>query len=187
MALSAGEAAENLREIQRTGERSATAYLYANASPQFMLWGLVWMLGYAGTDLLVPKGPLINALWFLLSAAGVTGSVIIGRRQRGAQSEGMRGLRWTASMFALGVFVCAVTAVTRPTNPAAIGALMPLMVAVIYTIFGIWNGMRFLYAGIAVAALTLGGWLYLPQHFLLWMAAIGGGSLILVGLWLRKI
>ena len=52
---------------------------------------------------------------------------------------------------------------------------------------GIWRGLRFRYAGIAVGALTLGGWFWLPEYFLLWMAAVGGGSLILVGLWLRKV
>ncbi len=75
----------------------------------------------------------------------------------------------------------------RPTDLAAIGAFVPLLVALTYTIFGIWRGARFLYAGVAVAAMTLGGWLALREVFMLWMAFVGGGSLILVGLWLKKI
>ena len=64
---------------------------------------------------------------------------------------------------------------------------VPMVVATIYAVFGIWKGLRFLFAGIAVAALTLIGFFFLPQYFLLWMAAVGGGSLMLVGVWLRKV
>lgn len=38
-----------------------------------------------------------------------------------------------------------------------------------------------------MAALTLGGWLWLLEIFVLWMAFVGGGSLILTGFWLRKV
>jgi hypothetical protein len=47
--------------------------------------------------------------------------------------------------------------------------------------------LRFLYAGIALGALTLIGWFWLPHYFLPWMAAVGGGALILTGFWLRKV
>ena len=67
------------------------------------------------------------------------------------------------------------------------GAIAPLVVAMFYALLGVWKGVRFLVAGAALAALTLGGMFWLPQYFLLWMAAVGGGSLVLVGLWLRKV
>jgi hypothetical protein len=193
MALSPGEAAEQLKEIEETGRRSAEAHEYAEASPHFILWGAIWVAGYAGSDVVarVPhEGSLIGWLWLVLAAAGVFGSATLNRRRYQGLAPGIRcslGLRWGMSFLVIYVFLFADMLVMRPSNPVAIGALIPLMVATIYAIFGIWKGLRFLYAGIAVAALTLGGWLYLPEHFLLWMAGIGGGSLILVGLWLRKI
>jgi hypothetical protein len=42
-------------------------------------------------------------------------------------------------------------------------------------------------AGVVVAALTLIGFFGLPQYFLLWMAVVGGGALILGGFWLRSV
>ena len=84
-------------------------------------------------------------------------------------------------------FLLATFLVMRPANPMVSGAFVPLIVATVYAIFGIWKGLRFLFAGIAVAALTLIGFFLLPQWFLIWMAAVGGGSLILVGLWLRTV
>jgi hypothetical protein len=38
-----------------------------------------------------------------------------------------------------------------------------------------------------VAGLTLGGFFYLPQHFLVWEGFVGGGALILAGLWFRRV
>ena len=80
-----------------------------------------------------------------------------------------------------------LTVVMQPGNPLAQGAFVPLLVAMFYCLMGLWRGVRLLITGIVVAALTLIGFFYLPEYFMLWMAAVGGGSLILLGLWLRKV
>ncbi len=70
-------------EIARTEQRSAEAQEYANASPNFLLWGLIWMVGYTGSHLLPNYGFVgaINWLWFGLTIIGVTGGRLIGRHQ----------------------------------------------------------------------------------------------------------
>jgi hypothetical protein len=195
MNLSPGQAAESLKEIERTQRRSAEAQDYAHSSPQFILWGLIWMAGYAGTSLLPNYGFVhgISWLWLGLIVIGISGSSVLGRRRfRNLTPEGIAkakaiGLRWGMTMFVFYAFIVAVFSVMRPHNPAVSGAFIPLLIAAIYCVWGIWQGLRFLYAGIAVGALTLIGWFLLPQYFLPWMAAVGGGSLILVGSWLRKV
>jgi hypothetical protein len=195
MSLSPREAAETLGQIDRTAQRSAEAHEYANASPFFILWGVIWAIGYSGSHVLPAYGlrGAINWLWFALVVIGACANAFIGRRQYKAQHPGGRaegrakGLRWWATIVAFWLFIAATFMVLRPVNPVATGAFIPLLVALAYALFGIWRGLRFLYAGIAVAVLTLGGFFYLREFFLLWMAAVGGGSLILVGLWLKKI
>lgn len=195
MDLSPGQAAESLKEIERTQRRSAEAHDYAHSSPQFILWGLLWMVGYTGSYLLPNYGFVqgINWLWFGLCLIGVISSSILGRRRyRHLAPEVIAkgkaiGLRWGMTMLVFYVFLFAVFMVMRPRNPLVSGAFIPLLIAAIYSVMGIWRGLRFLFAGIALAALTLGGWFYLYPYFLLWMAAVGGGSLVLVGLWLRKV
>jgi hypothetical protein len=195
MPLSPNEAAQTLGEIARTEKRSAEAHEYANASPGFILWGLIWLAGYSGSYLLPNYGFQrgINWLWFALTIAGVVGSHLIGRYQYRHQHPGKKaegravGLRFGMTFFAMFLFVVATFTIMRPVHPAAVGAFIPLLVSLAYAIWGIWRGLRFLYVGIAVAALTLGGFLYLREFFLLWMAFVGGGSLILVGLWLKKV
>ena len=52
---------------------------------------------------------------------------------------------------------------------------------------GLWTrGWRMLPLGLALIALTTLGYFMLPNHFLYWMAGVGGGGLILGGLWLRS-
>jgi hypothetical protein len=41
-------------------------------------------------------------------------------------------------------------------------------------------------AGVVIAALTLGGFFFIPRYFLLWMAAVGGGALMLAGFWMER-
>jgi len=117
--------------------------------------------------------------------------MMIGRSQRRAAGKSARegralGLRYLATFFAIGAFISATFAVMPPAGPEAVGAFIPLIVALAYVLLGIWKGIRFVVAGSIIAALTLGGFFYLHQHFLLWMAVVGGGALALAGLWLRK-
>jgi hypothetical protein len=194
MALSRNEAVEMLGEISRTEQRSAELREYAFSSPHFVLWGVAWVIGYTGSYLLPNYGFVgaINWLWFAITIAGVTGSHVITRRQirdRNPDQQAVgraKALRIGMTWLAVWFFVVATFFVMKPVNPMAAGAWIPLIVALLYAIVGIWKGVRFLYAGIAVAVLTLGGWLYLREFFLLWMAFVGGGALMLAGLWLKK-
>jgi hypothetical protein len=84
-------------------------------------------------------------------------------------------------------FITATCVVMSPVTPRQVGAFIPLVVAASYAVLGLWIGARFIAVGAALAALTLGGFLLLPAHFELWMAAVGGGALLVGGLWLRRV
>jgi len=189
MTLSSDQAAESLKEIDRTGRRSAQAYGYANASPFFVMWGVIWMIGYTGSDL---YRHYANLLWTVLTLAGLAGTIVIGRaRARAGQPHpGINhyaGIRFLTTFLAVGVFIAATFAIFGHATGEQQAAFTPLIVALAYAVVGIWKGPRFLVTGIAVAALTLGGFFLLHQHFMLWMAAVGGSALVLAGLWLRAV
>jgi hypothetical protein len=185
MIVSPEQAADSLKEIAQTERRSAQAFGYARSSPHFIFWGVIWMLGYTGSDLL----PYPNRLWAVLSVVGVAGSITIGRNQRRHDDPTLdraASYRFLAGFAVIFLFVFALFAVMRPANPMVAGAVAPLVAAMFYALLGIWRGLRFLIAGAAVAGLTLAGFFHLHEHFLLWMAGVGGSSLVLVGLWLRR-
>jgi len=181
--LSRDEAAATLKNIRHTQGRSAEAYGYQAAAPFLILWGVIWFLGYGATDLYPHTA---NWAWGTLIVIGFLASAYLGRRGSTRADGARHGLKIMASWLALLAFIAAAFSVLRPTRDEQVGAFIPLLIAFAYSILGIWGGMRFLIAGVAVAVLTLGGFFLLEAHFSLWMAAVGGGTLVATGLWLNK-
>lgn len=195
MTLTPSQASQSLKDIEATERRSAQVFSYAKSSPYFILWGAVWMVGYAGSAVLSKDGPVHFAgpLWTALDVVGIAGSMVIGYRQnRGqpADAEGRRvGLRYFGSIGVVVLFFIAAMSVIGPIAPVRQAAFFPLVIAMFYAIMGLWRGTRFLLAGVAVTLLTLFGFFWLKDFalFCYWMAAVGGGALVLAGLWLRKV
>jgi len=187
MPLSREQAQEALRDAEQTAKRSATSYGYEAASPYLILWGVIWMVAYSATDV---SAFLANWAWPVLGTIGWIASIAISWQRKGADriSGARMSLRWFLVFVAFAVYVVGVGAIMRPTQDAQVGAFIPMIVALTYALVGIFfNATRLTIAGAAIAALTLGGYFYLPSHFMLWMAFVGGGALILAGLWMRKV
>ena len=70
-------------------------------------------------------------------------------------------------------------------DPFVALGVVSLIVALFYFLGGLWIGSRLAVTGLALAVLTLVGYYLFPAYFLLWMAVVGGGALILAGVWLR--
>lgn len=179
MTLSPRDAAIALRDIQQAEARSATLHDYLRAAPHFLIWGILWAVGYSLANF-SPKH--MAAIWSVIVPIGVA-SGFAAMRARGA------GFAWRygAAAAAVLVFFCTTLAVMWPVSDRQIAAFIPLFVALAYVLRGIWSGPRHVVAGILVATLTLAGFFLLEKHFFLWMAAVGGGSLILAGAWLRRV
>lgn len=75
-----------------------------------------------------------------------------------------------------------------PKSTAQGAALFPLVIAFLYVFLGVsTRAARIALLGFVLGALTVGGFFWLPQYFLLWMVGVGGGAVILGGFWLRRI
>jgi hypothetical protein len=178
--LSRNEAETALRDISTAERASATTYGYRRASPYLVLWGVVWAVGYGVTYV----RPQYTIIWPVLVALGMIASFWIGWK---SDPAGKVDCRYVATLLAVFFFVMAVFAVLAPRTNAQISAFFPILVALFYSLIGIWTrGARMVFAGVVVAVLTIVGYFWFPQIFLLWMAAVGGGALILGGLWLRS-
>jgi hypothetical protein len=178
MVLSLQDAAGALRDIEAAQARSAQLHGYARSSPQLLLWGVLWVVGYGLQDLLPAHA---SAIWGAIVPIGlIAGFAAL----RGAGHE--VGWRYGAVAVTLAAFFAAAFFVLWPVSPRQSAALIPLVIATGYVIGGIWRGPRYVTTGIAVAALTLAGFILLKQHFFLWMAGVGGASLILAGIWLKR-
>jgi hypothetical protein len=178
MTLSPQDAAAALRDIHAAETRSATLRDYQRAAPHFIIWGILWTVGYGLSDVFPPHA---NAVWAVIVPIGIVAGLVAMRGSRSAS-----GWRYAAVMVSILAFFAASAFVLAPLTGRQVAAVIPLFVALMYVLRGIWGAPRYTVAGIAVAALTLAGFFLLREHFPLWMAAVGGGALILAGVWLRK-
>jgi hypothetical protein len=179
MMLSPQDAASALRDIETTQMRSATLHGYARSSPHFVLWGVLWAIGYGLNDIFPAYG---GAIWAAVVPIGLIAGL-------GALRQSDHGFGWRYGAVAATFFgfFCAVFAVMSPVSDRQVAAVIPLVLAATYVLAGIWRGPRFVVTGLTVAGLTLTGFFLVKAHFFLWMAGIGGASLILAGLWLRQV
>jgi hypothetical protein len=173
------EAADALESVADAERRSITAYRYQRFSPHLFLWGVIWILGYAASYFR-PGG---WRAWLVLVPLGLVASIWLGKGW-----SRPRGWNYGLDFLAIFLFIFAVFAILPPHSTAQGAALFPLVVALLYVVAGVsTRAARITWLGFALGALTVGGFFWLPQYFLLWMAGVGGGTLILAGAWLRRI
>ncbi len=183
MTVQPEEAAGRLHDLAATQKRSATLFRYQQSSPHLILWGVLWIAGYTAS-FFVPK---VWFTWPLLCVVGVALNFWIGRAQSRARETSHSG-QYGASLLTVVLFVAGLFTILPPHTGNQAGAFFPLLVAMFYALQGIWSHtVRIAVLGFALGALTITGYLLLPHIFLLWMAAVGGGGLILGGFWLRTV
>jgi hypothetical protein len=188
MNISRNEAEAALSDIEQAAARACVQRSYRFASPILILWGVIWVLGYAAMGFLT--GPRRSLPWIPLDLIGIAGTLFVVRRARGAASARSVGAGNRFSVFHMLaiVFMLAATFVMfGPSQPAAYLAYPGLLVGFSYMMFGIMRMPRLAWIGAAMSALTLLGFFLAKDILSYWMAAVGGGGLILGGLWLRKL
>jgi len=180
MSVTQQDATEALRLVQEAGARSETLRGYQSASPHLILWGCVYAVAYSFS---FARPDLAQWPWIVLVPIASIGDVVIGKRDRS-------GVDWKIFpiLFATFLaFIIATEAIMQPTSSTQMGAFVPLVIAACYIAVGAAAGARFIYTGVALGVLTLVGFFVFPSIFLLWMAVVGGGALVLGGVWLRQV
>jgi hypothetical protein len=183
MSISQNDASEALRQVDEASVRSLTLRSYSLASPHLMLWGVAYFVAYAGSYLQPANAGLV---WAVVVPAAVIGDLLIARH---GTARGLSGAQMSTFAGALATFLAFVTAtalIMQPHDPRQMAAFVPLVVAASYIVLGLNKGRRLLLTGVGLGALTMIGYFALPDSFMLWMAAVGGGALLAGGFWLRQ-
>lgn len=183
MNISPQQANAALAEAHRTVDRSKILYGYQQKTPQFIIWGLVWFVGYLMSYFLPSKQ---GWSWLILDTLGAIASFWVAQR-----NQRQHGRRDDWRLFAVGITLCAFIVLTfqilTPHSSKQITSFIPLLFGTLYVLVGIWVGLRLVVAGIAIMGLTLVAYFWIDNYFNIWMAVVGGGALVATGLWLRRV
>jgi cbb3-type cytochrome oxidase subunit 3 len=192
MVISSTEAAEALRDIAQTDRRTRVSGAYHVASPHLILWGLIWAAGYAGSGFTPPEK--WGLVWLPLILVGVVGAILLGRRGAAmgvGGASGAAGFSVGKSMtlaLAIGLFIGSVYFVFQPVSPLPYLVFPALITALIYVLLGGLLGLpRYVAIGAIMFLVTMVGFIYAKPFLPFWIAAAGGGGLVLGGLWMRKV
>ncbi len=155
---------------------------YHMASPHLILWGVVWLIGYGA----MAAGVTWPYLWLVLSLSGSAASFAIGYAMSRGGAKQM-DWRWGATFLAIFLFISALFAIMPPQNDAQYGGVLPDPRRALLRARRNLDvrGLRMIVLGALLAMFTLIVFFHAREHFLFWMAGVGGGGLILGGLWLR--
>jgi hypothetical protein len=179
MSLTRDAAAEALHLIDEAGQRSTMLRGYQSAAPHLILWGGVYAIAYTFGYF---RPHHAGVAWAALIPIATIGDVLIAWRDRSR-------VNWPVFLGLFATFLALIIAtalVMQPHDPRQMAAFVPLVVAAAYVVLGIGVGRRLIFTGIALGVLTFVGFFVLPAIFMLWMAVVGGGALVLGGLWLRR-
>src|SRR5258708_36382782 len=114
MTLSSNDAAAALHDIEQAEARSATLADYQQAAPHFLIWGALWIAGYATSSFLPTH---TGAVWAAIVPIGIAASFAA---MRGSK----RGLGWRygAVVAAVSAVIAATFLVMAPVSPRQVAA-----------------------------------------------------------------
>ena len=160
---------------------SSGAYVF------LIIWGVVWLVGFLCSQFL-PQS-IGGYAWMIMDMLGGIVSAFVGIRMgRGVRSpsttaSGKRiGLFW----FLLFLYVVAAIGVAWPADGRQIAMFIILFVMVGWIALGLLLSFASVWPGLVITALALIGYFLLPGIFYLWMAVLGGGGMIVLGLYIRS-
>lgn len=182
--IGAHEASEALREASAAASRSAAASAYQRIGRRLIVWGVVWVVvNVAGVVRLPVDGT------FAWPAAMLSGFLVSAALDVLA-APGVRGWRHVGESLVLNlvfaVFVMSTPLFIQQPTLIQVETLLTLVIGLVYVVIGLSVGWRIVAVGMGLMLVVIGGSVWAPDQFFIWMAAAGGGGLIVGGLWLRK-
>lgn len=186
MDISPIEARDALREVAQTSSRSLQSRGYRASAPHLLLWGVIWMIGYAAPVVFSGLGE--GWCWMVLDIVGIAGSSVIAAHTPVPtdQSRGKLARLWGGLVIVM-VFVVATLAVMHPTQAAQYRVFPALVLGLVYGLFGVIVLPKFLWVACGVSLLSLMAYFFLQPYLSVCVAVIGGGGLVIGGMWMRRL
>jgi hypothetical protein len=183
MTIDHSEARAALADINDMVARVRQSRIYDRASLIAIACGVLVAAGNVA-NFVLPR--YAGGIWITVNVLNVVVVAVISivdYPKTGVRSFDYRILAAFLLFFGFGVLA---TGVLGHFGPRAMGAFWPIYFMLFYCLAGLWFGRAFLAIGLSIIALTLIGYFFVGGLlFLLWMAVVNGGGLILSGFWMR--
>ena len=179
------EAVEALNDIENIVQRVRQSRIYDISSHIMIAAGVLVLAGNLA-NFAAPRQA--NFIWIAVNVLTVASAAALSTRSpkiSGVQTFDFRVLGAFMLFYGFGILS---TVVLGHFGPRQLGAFWSIYFMLFYCMAGLWFGRAFIAMGLAIIVLTLIGYFFVEgAAFLLWMAAVNGGGLILSGLWMRRI
>jgi hypothetical protein len=186
MNISPNEAEEALAAIQTMTQKTRHSIASGSAYISLIITGIVWLIGFTATQFLT--APLIVWIWIVTSIVGSALATFMGiragKRVRVASSA-VTGMRIAIFWVLLALFAAGIIAVAHPTDGKQITLLIILFAMIGQMGMGLLLSFSATWWSVPVAAVALLGYFLAPDWFYLWMGLLGGGAMIVLGLYIR--
>ena len=186
MKVSPDEAEEALGAIQAVEQKTRHSIASGGTSVTLIVTGIIWLIGFACTQFLPAE--VLPYIWVGISIIGGTVATILGiRRSKRVRSPGAAPMAKRAGLFWLILvgYAIAVIAVARPTDGKQTTTLIILFIMLGYLAMGMIFSFSSVWWALPITALALVGYYLVQDFFYLWMAILGGGGMIAMGLYIH--
>ena len=181
MEVSKDEARQGLDAVQSIRHQMRSAIAMGGAPYYMILWGAIWFVGYICSHYI--RDAILGWVWLGLVGMGSLLSFIIGMRFR-TKMRSESTPRFMYLWFAITIYAALVWWVAEPTRGEQASMLIVAFCMFGYVITGIWVEPTAAWVGIIVTVLAVIGYACFLPYFSLWMAFLGGGTLIMSGFYI---
>lgn len=185
MNISPNEAEEALDAVQKVMLKTRRSIAGGGAAITLIVTGVVWLVGFMSTQFLPQAAPYVwTGVSILGSAAATFFGIRMGRRFH-VPGSAVIAKRILLTWLFLALFCVSVIAIVWPIDGKQLTAIILLFVMIGYLSMSLLVSYVFVWWALPVAALVLIGYFFLPDYFYLWMSLLGGGGMIVLGVYIR--
>jgi hypothetical protein len=187
MNISPSEAEEALTAIQLMVKKTRRSIASSGAYVFLIVWGAVWLVGFLSSHFF--QDETAGLVWMVVDILGGLLSVFFGIRMsirvRGPSTT-RTGKRIAWFWLILFLYTVAAIGIAWPTDGRQLAMFIILFVMLGWMAMGLLLSFASIWWGLAITVLALIGYFLLPGIFFLWMAILGGGGMIALGLYIRS-
>ncbi len=187
MNISPDEAEEALAAIQNVTQKTRRSIASGGTYITLIITGIVWMIGFVSTQFL--PAAIVGYIWGGLSIFGtVLGGILgfrLGRRVRSPSTTPMVkrvGVFWLL-LICYGI---AAVVVARPSDGKQATMLIVLFILLGQMSMGLLFSFSSVWWTLPITALALAGYFLLPGVYYLWMGVLGGGGMVVLGVYIHS-